>query len=231
MRRHFARSDLVIELLGGFGICRGDEPLHLPASRRARSPLAYLIPTGRPQRRLLYPDVEPGALLPAALVTTTGGLTGGDRILVELSVAAGAAARLTTPTAARLYRVLPGDADIRIDTQVAVVAGGRAEWLAQEAILYDGRPVRRCSEAEIARAICLFSNESLVFGRMAVSENAASGQIRDRWRRRRAGRLVVRLLSSRAADMRRTALRPVAVLRAVAGDAGAMPRLDTRHPT
>jgi pimeloyl-ACP methyl ester carboxylesterase len=44
-------SDLLIELLGGFAISRGDQELPLPASRRARALLAYLILTGRPQRR------------------------------------------------------------------------------------------------------------------------------------------------------------------------------------
>jgi pimeloyl-ACP methyl ester carboxylesterase len=44
-------SDLAIELLGGFVIRRGDAALPLPASRRARALLAYLILTDRPQRR------------------------------------------------------------------------------------------------------------------------------------------------------------------------------------
>lgn len=65
--------DLVIELLGGFAISRGETPVPLPASRRARALLAYLILTGRPQRRDLLVDMfwdhpaDPRAALRTAL--------------------------------------------------------------------------------------------------------------------------------------------------------------------
>ncbi|PZN95956.1 MAG: urease accessory protein [Alphaproteobacteria bacterium] len=140
--------------------------------------------------RLLFPDVEPGEPLQAVSITTTGGLTGGDRIRVELAVAAGAAATLTTQAAERLYRVLPGDADIRIETQVTVGAGGWAEWLAQEAILFDGTRARRSFEADVAPDARLLAVESLVFGRTAMGETLRSGRIHDSWRIRRGGRLV-----------------------------------------
>jgi pimeloyl-ACP methyl ester carboxylesterase len=44
-------AELVIDLFGGLAIRCGGQPAALPASRRARALLAYLIITGRPQHR------------------------------------------------------------------------------------------------------------------------------------------------------------------------------------
>lgn len=123
-------------------------------------------------------------------ITTSGGLTGGDRIRVELAVAADAAATLSTQAAEKLYRVLPGEADIRIDTRVDIGARGWGEWLAQEAILFDGSCVRRSFEADVAATGRLLAVEALVFGRGAMGETVRTGRIHDSWRIRRDGRLV-----------------------------------------
>ncbi len=123
-------------------------------------------------------------------ITTSGGLTGGDRIRVEVSVGAGAAATVTTQAAEKLYRVLPGDADIRIDTHVAVAEQAWGEWLGQEAILFDGTRVRRMFEADVAATGRLLAVESLVFGRSAMGETMRTGRVHDSWRIRRDGRLI-----------------------------------------
>lgn len=160
------------------------------AARLAVGPAGLADLYQRAPCRLLFPDVEPGEPLQAVSITTTGGLTGGDRILVELAVAADAAATLTTQAAERLYRALPGDADIRIDTRVDIGARGWGEWLAQEAILYDGTRVRRHFEADVAPTGRLLAVESLVFGRTAMGETMRTGRIHDSWQIRRDGRLV-----------------------------------------
>lgn len=160
------------------------------ASRLAISATGLADLYQRAPCRLLFPHVEPGEPLQAVSITTTGGLTGGDRILVELAVAAGAAATLTTQAAERLYRVLPGDPDIRIDTSVTIAANAWGEWLAQEAILHDGTRVRRSFHADIAASGRLLAVESLVFGRTAMGETIRTGRIHDSWHIRRDGRLV-----------------------------------------
>ncbi|MEJ0005802.1 MAG: urease accessory protein UreD [Steroidobacteraceae bacterium] len=53
------------------------------------------------------PDVAAGEPLQAVLLTTSGGLTGGDRTRVEFSVGTHARATLTTQAAEKLYRALP----------------------------------------------------------------------------------------------------------------------------
>jgi urease accessory protein len=154
----------------------------------AKSGLADLYQ--RAPCRLLFPDTEPGEPLQAVSITTSGGLTGGDRVQVELVVAAGASVTLTTQAAERLYRVLPGDADISIDTRISVGDGGWAEYLAQEAIVFDGTSARRCFEADVAASGRLLAVESLVFGRTAMGETVRSGRIHDAWHIRRDGRLL-----------------------------------------
>ncbi|GGE07331.1 urease accessory protein UreD [Polymorphobacter glacialis] len=140
--------------------------------------------------RLLFPDTEPGEPLQAVSLTTTGGLTGGDRIAFELDIAADAAATLTTQAAERLYRVHPGDPDILIDTVLTIGDRGWGEWLAQEAILYDGTRVRRRFQADVAASGRMLAVESLVFGRTAMGETIRTGRIHDSWHIRRNGRLV-----------------------------------------
>ncbi|MGI4876137.1 MAG: urease accessory protein UreD [Janthinobacterium lividum] len=158
------------------------------AVRGQRTALADLYQ--RAPCRVLFPDVDPGEPLQVVLLTTSGGLTGGDRIAVSVAVGAGATATVTTQAAEKLYRALPLDEATRIETRLTIGAGGCAEWLGQEAILFDASRVRRTFEAELAADARLLAVESLVFGRTAMGERFASGHVHDSWRIRRAGRLI-----------------------------------------
>jgi urease accessory protein len=139
--------------------------------------------------RLLFPDVEPGEPLQAVLLTTSGGLTGGDRTRVEFNVGANACATLTTQAAEKLYRALPGTPPV--ECTVAVTAGANAwcEWLAQEAILFNGARLRRAFSADLAAGSRMLAVESIIFGRHAMGEDLLTGMLHDSWRIRHAGRL------------------------------------------
>lgn len=140
--------------------------------------------------RLLFPTPAAGEFPLAVALTTSGGLTGGDRVTVEIAVDAGACGSVTTQAAEKLYRVLPEDPDIAVDTRITVGAGGRCEWLGQEAILFDGTRLRRRLQADIAGDGALLAVETLVLGRGAMGEVFAHGLIHDSWRIRRDGRLI-----------------------------------------
>jgi urease accessory protein len=140
--------------------------------------------------RFLFPDSDAGEPIEAVSITTSGGLTGGDRIRVEVEIAGDACATLTTQAAEKLYRVLPGDEDIRIETRISVAERGWGEWLGQEAILFDATRLRRSFEADVAATGRLLAVESLVFGRSAMGEAVRTGRIHDSWRIRRDGRLI-----------------------------------------
>jgi urease accessory protein len=140
--------------------------------------------------RMLFPDGDAGEPLQAVLLTTSGGLTGGDRTRVEFNVGADARATLTTQAAEKLYRALPGAAAVECAISLAVGANAWAEWLAQETILFDGARLRRSFTAELAPGARLLAVESVVFGRQAMGEELRVGMLHDSWRIRRSGRLI-----------------------------------------
>ena len=139
--------------------------------------------------RMLFPDVEPGEPLQAVVLTTTGGLTGGDRTSVEFNVGARARATLTTQAAEKLYRALPGTAPVECAVSVTVGTNAWCEWLAQETILFNGAHLRRSFCADLAPGARMLAVESIVFGRQAMGEELRVGMLHDSWRIRRAGRL------------------------------------------
>jgi urease accessory protein len=140
--------------------------------------------------RALFPCSEPGDLTQAVLLTTSGGLTGGDRIRIAVEVDAGARASVTTQAAEKIYRPLPTDESASIQVNFTAGAGSWGEWLGQETILFAHARVRRRFEAEVASAGRLLAVESVVFGRIAMGERFEQGFLHDAWRIRRDGRLI-----------------------------------------
>lgn len=137
--------------------------------------------------RVLLPDPRPGDLPVAVLVTTSGGMVGGDRLDIALSAGPGAAAMVTTQAAEKVYR--SAGPDCRIDTRVAVEAGGWLEWMPQEAIVFEGSRLRRLTRLELEGDARLIAGEMLVFGRAAFGERVSYGLVRDAWEVARDGRL------------------------------------------
>ena len=63
-------------------------------------------------------------------------------------------------------------------------------WLPQETILFDRARVSRSFEIDLAESASLLLCEIVVFGRTAMNEAIREGSFADRWRMRRAGRLI-----------------------------------------
>ena len=82
----------------------------------------------------LYPEGD--AVCHNVLVHPPSGLVGGDVLDIQLHLAAGTHALLTTPGATRFYRSEGGLATQRVKAQVA--EGARLEWLPLETIAYNG---------------------------------------------------------------------------------------------
>jgi urease accessory protein len=140
--------------------------------------------------RVLFPSTEPDDPMQAVLLTTSGGLTGGDRTRVEISVGADAQATVTTQAAERVYRALPTDGDTVVRVEMRVDDGAWAEWLAQETIVFEGSRLRRLFAANVAVTGRLLAVESVVFGRTAMGERFDTGLLHDAWRISRAGKLL-----------------------------------------
>lgn len=137
--------------------------------------------------RILFPYALPGDPLTAALVNTSGGLVGGDRLSVEVVVGAGSAALVCAQAAEKVYRSLGPDS--RIDLALDVGAGGWLEMLPQETILFDGARLRRRCRIDLAGDAQFLGGEILVFGRQARGERMRRGLVQDGWEIRRDGEL------------------------------------------
>ncbi len=126
--------------------------------------------------------------LEAVLINTAGGLTGGDRVTVEITAGAGSDGVFTTQAAEKLYRSSGGQAVVR--TRLRVAGGARIAWLPQETILFDRSALDRMLEVDLDTGATLLAIEPMVFGRTAMGERIDHLDLTDRWRIRIDNRLV-----------------------------------------
>ncbi|WP_300302187.1 urease accessory protein UreD [Ferrovibrio sp.] len=142
--------------------------------------------------RALMPSPDPGEAFTAVLVTTAGGLTGGDRLRLGVTVEAGANALCTPQAAEKIYRAGQDDDAADIGITLAVGAGGALEWLPQETILFDGARLERSVDIDLRQDARLLAGDITVFGRIARGERLTCGRLFDRWQLRQDGRLLWR---------------------------------------
>jgi urease accessory protein len=137
--------------------------------------------------RVRFPNASPEAL-EAVIVNTGGGMTGGDRFSVEMTVGEGANLIAGTAAAEKIYRSTGPEAEM--DVRLSLEGGARLAWLPQETILFDRARLSRRIDIDLAEGASLIMAEAVVFGRAAMGEVMAEGAFTDRWRVRRAGRLI-----------------------------------------
>ena len=188
----------------------------------ARSTPERAFETGGLRLRFPRSDAE----CEAVLVNTGGGMAGGDRAAIVVEVGANARALVTTQSAEKIYRCEGEPA--RVETRLSVEPGGSLVWAPQETLLFDNASLERRLDAELAADASLLIVEAAVFGRLASGETDVAARLCDRWRIRRAGRLVfaeaLRLVDA-AAALDRPAVgagaRAIATILCVAPDAEA----------
>jgi urease accessory protein len=128
------------------------------------------------------------AELEAVIVNTAGGVAGGDRFTLGVTVEPEARLIVTTAAAEKVYRTLAPEA--RIDVKLDVAAGGSLAWLPQETILFDRARLKRSIDVDLAEGARLVLAEAIVFGRSGMGEVVHDSFLFDRWRLRRGGRLM-----------------------------------------
>jgi urease accessory protein len=137
--------------------------------------------------RVRFPNATPDAL-EAVIVNTGGGMTGGDRFTLRLEVGAGASLVAGTAAAEKIYRSTGPDTEM--DVRLTLGEGAKLAWLPQETILFDRARLSRRIDIDLAGNASLILAEAVVFGRAAMGEVLAEGSFTDRWRLRRAGKLI-----------------------------------------
>ena len=137
--------------------------------------------------RVRFPSPE-GEGLSAMFVNTAGGIAGGDRFDVDVTVGEGAQLTLTTAAAEKVYRAQDETSELNIALKAA--GGAHLAWLPQETILFDRARMSRRFDIDLADGASLLLCEIVVFGRAAMGETLRHGSFVDRWRVKRGGRLV-----------------------------------------
>jgi urease accessory protein len=137
--------------------------------------------------RVRFPSPE-GEGLSGVFVNTAGGIAGGDRFEIGITAGEGARLTLTTAAAEKVYRATGPAAQLNIALKAE--AGAHLAWLPQETILFDRARIARRIDIDLADDASLLLCEIVVFGRAAMGEKMLHGEFIDRWRLRRAGKLV-----------------------------------------
>ncbi len=174
--------------------------LHVPVLQRAQghakiglcsdsdqnTRLTRLFQQGCLKVRLPRPELD--GSVDAVLINTSGGLTGGDALSIEVDLGEGARATVTTPGCERIYRSIGGEALIHHRLQVGRHA--RLDWLPQETILFDRCRLRRSFDIRLLDDAEVTVAEAILFGRTAMGETVESGFLSDFWTVHRGGRML-----------------------------------------
>ena len=139
--------------------------------------------------RVLFPDSEPGDPPQAVLVTTSGGVTGGDALKMAIEVGPGATAVAATQAAEKIYRAARSTQHCAMEIAIGVGEGAILDWLPQETIVFEGARLKRRTVADVGAGGSLLACEMVVLGRAASGERFTGGLLLDAWSVRRAGKL------------------------------------------
>ena len=138
--------------------------------------------------RVLFPAPAVDDLPLAVLVTTSGGLVGGDRLEIAVELAPGAVAHMTASAAEKIYRSTGPTTTIK--QSLSIGPGAALEFLPPETILFDGARLRRKTVIDLAPGSIFLGGDIVLFGRRARGERFARGFLHEVWELRCNGELV-----------------------------------------
>jgi urease accessory protein len=139
-------------------------------------------------QKALYP--EHASVCHAILIHPPGGVVGGDRLQIDIDLAARANALITTPGAAKWYKANRNGLVSRQQVTLRVAAGAALEWLPQETIFFNRAQVRLEHHVELAADARYIGAEILCFGRTASGEVFDEGRVAQHTSIRRDGKLL-----------------------------------------
>jgi urease accessory protein len=137
--------------------------------------------------RVMFPRTCSSEVEQAVLVNASGGVAGGDRLEVAITMLGNASAAVTSQAAEKVYRALSEPA--RISTRLKVSESAKLAWLPQETIVFNRARLSRETRIDLVSGAELLALEWLVLGRTAHGEEVAAGYLNDGWRVRIDGRL------------------------------------------
>ncbi|PQM61626.1 MAG: urease accessory protein [Rhodobacteraceae bacterium] len=114
------------------------------------------------------------------LINTSGGITGGDELGINVGLSPRAQVRLTTQTAERVYKSNHGFG--KIELKFDLKEESALDWLPQETILFDKSAIKREITVRMLETSSLFMIESIILGRDAMGERLTNNLFVDQWR-------------------------------------------------
>ena len=150
--------------------------LEIGVARRAEASVVVHRRHAGPLRlqKALYPEGRDVAHL--LVVHPPAGIAGGDRLEIDVDVAHGAHALVTTPGATKWYRSDGTRAHQHV--ALAVAGGACLEWLPQENIVFDGADAETTTSIDCARDATCIGWEIVALGRHASGERFERGALR-----------------------------------------------------
>jgi urease accessory protein len=121
-----------------------------------------------PPLQVLAPVALADAAAVVSLLNPTGGVLGGDRLAIDVTLGPGAHACLTTPSATRIYRTAGPPAEQRV--RLALGPGAVAEWVPDHTIPSAGAALRQSLEVDVGEGATLIAVEAFAAGRVARGE-------------------------------------------------------------
>ncbi|MEE3000340.1 MAG: urease accessory protein UreD [Pseudomonadota bacterium] len=129
--------------------------------------------------RVLFPQIPEGEIHQSVIVTTSGGLVGGDKITIDIKSGAHTKSLIMAQAAEKIYRSTGKDTEIKIDLNCE--EGSWLEFLPQETILFDGSRLQRKTNINVYSNARVLTGEIVVFGRSAYGEEFKTGMFKDSW--------------------------------------------------
>ena len=136
------------------------------AARRHEGPLVV--------QKSLHPEGD--EVCHAIVVHPPGGIAGGDELVIDVGLAEGAHALLTTPGAGKWYR--SGGARASQHVRIEAARDSVVEWLPQESIIFDGALATLDFEARLEKGARLMAWDILCLGRTGSGERFTKGSVR-----------------------------------------------------
>ena len=130
-------------------------------------------------QRILFPNTKIGDITQAALVTTSGGLVGGDQVSIDIEMGKNTKAIVLPQAAEKIYR--SSGLDTNIGITFSLEDRSWLEYLPQETILFQGSRLKRETKINLSKRARAFVGEILVFGRIGYGENLNDGLIHEGW--------------------------------------------------
>ena len=125
----------------------------------------------------LYPE-GPG-VCHSVIVHPPGGLVGGDTLSVDLDLAPGAHAVVTTPGATRFYRSLGARASQSVTANLG--DGARLEWLPLETLVHSGARADNRLRVRLAPGAEMIGWDCMALGLPAADAPFVDGDVRQQW--------------------------------------------------